>query len=105
MIPAGYMLKKIVPRPDWIEAPCVVDIYSLNDSVFGKLKLSRFVECVLQSPPANFQEGAFRFIIFGMSETEKYKWEFKPRFRRGAFGWRSQPAVKRVKEAVREITK
>ncbi len=40
-----------------------------------------------------------------MSKTEAYKWEFKPRFRRGAFGWRSQPAIKRVKEAVSEIKK
>ena len=33
------------------------------------------------------------------------KWEFKARFRRHAFGWRSQPAIKRVKEAVSEIRK
>lgn len=32
-----------------------------------------------------------------------YKWEFKARFRRHAFGWRSQPAVERVKEAVSEV--
>jgi hypothetical protein len=32
-----------------------------------------------------------------------YKWEFKARFRRHAFGWRSQPAVQRVKEAVSEV--
>ena len=32
-------------------------------------------------------------------------WEFKPRFRRRAFGWRSQPAIQRVKEAVAEIKK
>jgi hypothetical protein len=32
-----------------------------------------------------------------------YRWEFKARFRRHAFGWRSQPAVQRVKEAVSEI--
>jgi hypothetical protein len=32
-------------------------------------------------------------------------WAFKARFRRGAFGWRAQPAVQRVKEAVREIKK
>lgn len=31
------------------------------------------------------------------------KWEFKARFRRGAFGWRSQPAVARVRQAVAEI--
>ena len=37
--------------------------------------------------------------------TEKHVWEFAPRFRRGAFGWRSQPAITRIKEAVAEIKK
>jgi tetratricopeptide (TPR) repeat protein len=37
--------------------------------------------------------------------AEKHHWEFAPRFRRGAFGWRSQPAITRVKEAVTEIKK
>ena len=32
-----------------------------------------------------------------------HRWEFKPRFRRHAFGWRSQPAILRIREAVREI--
>jgi hypothetical protein len=31
------------------------------------------------------------------------KWEFKARFRRNAFGWRSQPAITRIKQAVSEI--
>jgi len=35
----------------------------------------------------------------------KHAWGFKPRFRRRAFGWRSQPAVQRVREAVAEIRK
>jgi hypothetical protein len=30
-------------------------------------------------------------------------WEFKARFRRHAFGWRSQPAIQRIKQAVTEI--
>lgn len=34
-----------------------------------------------------------------------HKWQFKARFRRNSFGWRSQPAIKRVKEAVSEIKK
>jgi hypothetical protein len=34
-----------------------------------------------------------------------YRWEFKPRFRRHAFGWRSQPAIQRLKEALSEIRK
>lgn len=37
--------------------------------------------------------------------TEKHTWQFAARFRRGAFGWKSQPAVKRVKEATSEIKK
>jgi hypothetical protein len=39
-----------------------------------------------------------------MANTKpSFKWEFRPRFRRNAFGWKSQPAIKRVKEAVSEI--
>ena len=37
------------------------------------------------------------------TSVPSYKWEFKARFRRHAFGWRSQPAVQRVKEAVSEV--
>ncbi|RLE22638.1 MAG: hypothetical protein DRJ65_13465 [Acidobacteria bacterium] len=39
------------------------------------------------------------------AKVVKYKWQFKARFRRHAFGWRSQPAIKRIKEAVSEIKK
>lgn len=35
--------------------------------------------------------------------SKAYKWIFRARFRARAFGWRSQPAVKRVREAVAEI--
>lgn len=38
-----------------------------------------------------------------MAVTEKKKWDFAPRFRRNAFGWRSQSAIVRVKQAVSEI--
>jgi tetratricopeptide (TPR) repeat protein len=34
-----------------------------------------------------------------------HKWEFKARFRRHAFGWKSQPAITRIKQAVAEIKK
>ncbi len=34
-----------------------------------------------------------------------HAWAFKARFRRHAFGWTSQPAIRRVKEAVAEIKK
>lgn len=40
-----------------------------------------------------------------MALEDTHVWEFKTRFRRHAFGWRSQPAVRRVTEAVREIRK
>ncbi len=33
----------------------------------------------------------------------RYKWTFTSRFRQHAFGWRSQPAIARVREAVSEI--
>jgi len=38
-----------------------------------------------------------------MTKPTKHKWTFAARFRRQAFGWRSQPAINRVKEAVAEI--
>ena len=38
-------------------------------------------------------------------EATSHKWEFKARFRRHAFGWKSQPAIQRVKQAVAEIRK
>lgn len=40
-----------------------------------------------------------------MPRSDAHKWVFAPRFRRHAFGWRSQPAIQRVKEAVAEIKK
>jgi hypothetical protein len=39
------------------------------------------------------------------SKKTAHKWQFKARFRRHAFGWRSRPAIKRIKEAVSEIKK
>ena len=39
------------------------------------------------------------------SKSTPHKWQFKARFRRHSFGWRSQSAIKRVKEAVSEIKK
>ena len=40
-----------------------------------------------------------------MTPPATHKWAFAPRFRRHAFGWRAQPAVQRVREAVAEIQK
>lgn len=40
-----------------------------------------------------------------MASTDQHHWEFKARFRARAFGWKSQPAITRVKEAVAEIKK
>ena len=38
-------------------------------------------------------------------KPDTHRWAFKARFRRHAFGWKSQPAIGRVKEAVAEIKK
>lgn len=38
-----------------------------------------------------------------MTKPETHTWAFKARFRRHAFGWRSQPAIVRIKEAISEI--
>ncbi len=40
-----------------------------------------------------------------MTTPAAHKWTFAPRFRRDTFGWRSQPALQRVREAVAEIPK
>ena len=40
-----------------------------------------------------------------MTRAAAHKWEFKARFRRHAFGWKSQPAIQRVKQATSEIRK
>lgn len=40
-----------------------------------------------------------------MAKAAGHRWEFRARFRRDAFGWRSQPAIQRVKEAVAEVRK
>lgn len=37
--------------------------------------------------------------------ANKHTWEFRARFRRNAFGWKSQPAITRIKQAVSEIRK
>ncbi|MBM4364433.1 MAG: hypothetical protein FJ104_17275, partial [Deltaproteobacteria bacterium] len=36
---------------------------------------------------------------------QAHTWEFKARFRRNAFGWKSQPAITRIRQAVAEIKK
>ena len=38
-----------------------------------------------------------------MAKAPTHKWTFRARFRRHAYGWKSQPAIKRIKEAVSEI--
>jgi len=40
-----------------------------------------------------------------MATAERHRWQFAARFRRNAFGWRSQPAIARVQEAVAEVRK
>src|SRR5258708_8891320 len=39
-----------------------------------------------------------------MPKTSGHAWRFKARFRRHAFGWKSQPAIARLQEALSEIT-
>jgi hypothetical protein len=39
----------------------------------------------------------------GAAKPPAHPWAFRPRFRRNAFGWKSQPAITRVREAVAEI--
>ncbi|MEW6290787.1 MAG: hypothetical protein AB1545_13135 [Thermodesulfobacteriota bacterium] len=41
--------------------------------------------------------------LANMTKLPKHKWTFTARFRRQAFGWQSQPAIERIKEAVAEI--
>jgi hypothetical protein len=40
-----------------------------------------------------------------MADAKTHRWQFAARFRRNAFGWRSQPAIERIREAVGEIRK
>jgi tetratricopeptide (TPR) repeat protein len=40
-----------------------------------------------------------------MADAKAHRWQFAARFRRNAFGWRSQPAIERVREAALEIKK
>lgn len=40
-----------------------------------------------------------------MAKADPHKWEFRARFRRHAFGWKSKPAIQRIKQAVSEIKK
>ncbi len=40
-----------------------------------------------------------------MAPKNKHKWQFVPRFRRNAFGWRSNLPVRRIREALTEIKK
>jgi NAD(P)-dependent dehydrogenase (short-subunit alcohol dehydrogenase family) len=40
-----------------------------------------------------------------VTKADGHVWEFKARFRRNAYGWRSQPAIQRIMQAVSEIKK
>ena len=40
-----------------------------------------------------------------MAKRQKHSWEFTRRFRKGTYGWKSYPAINRIKEAVSEIRK
>jgi NAD(P)-dependent dehydrogenase (short-subunit alcohol dehydrogenase family) len=49
--------------------------------------------------------GGLPFGEHQMTKADGYTWEFKARFRRHAYGWKSHPAIQRVKQAVKEIKK
>jgi len=51
------------------------------------------------------QSGDGEPTITASSQGDGHKWEFKARFRHHAFGWKSQPAITRIKQAVAEIKK
>jgi hypothetical protein len=40
-----------------------------------------------------------------VAKASVHKWEFRARFRRHALGWKSKPAIQRIKEALSEIKK
>jgi hypothetical protein len=40
-----------------------------------------------------------------MADSNTHNWRFAARFRRNAFGWRSQSTIQRVREAMAEIRK
>lgn len=49
--------------------------------------------------------GVSRTAAVGDESVPRHTWAFQPRFRANAFGWKSQPAITRVREAVAEIKK
>ncbi|MEZ4361620.1 MAG: hypothetical protein R3B48_15645 [Kofleriaceae bacterium] len=59
-----------------------------------------------KTPGRTARNGAAADAIDGAERiVQTHKWEFRARFRRHAFGWRSQPAITRIREAVSEIKK
>jgi hypothetical protein len=52
---------------------------------------------------AQVQEMLSRVNADAMPKASGHKWQFRARFRRHAFGWKSQPAIMRLREAVSEI--
>ncbi len=54
------------------------------------------------------QKSASKKSAVGNSKKQSapaHQWAFKARFRKGAFGWKSETPIKRIKEAVSEIKK
>ena len=70
---------------------------------FAESEMNRNREYDVGPCPANIRQ--YRSLTKGMKKQTAYPWEFKPRFRRNAFGWKSQPAILRVRQAVSEIRK
>jgi hypothetical protein len=58
--------------------------------------------CPWPEVPTSYASAA---TLTGVTTAGGHSWQFKARFRRHAFGWKSQPAIQRVREAVSEIRK
>jgi hypothetical protein len=120
--PGAFPLREDVPRwsayvRDAILEPAIGrDILAL--AAVRRPALLRQVFGVAASSPAQIvslqkiqgllqDAGALETVAHYLALLEesagRHKWAFTARFRRQAFGWRSQPAIQRVKEAVSEI--
>ncbi|MDA8140722.1 MAG: hypothetical protein M0036_18910 [Desulfobacteraceae bacterium] len=89
-----HRLQKVVPAM----AIRLILLRGRNGTVEGSHRFGERVPC------AHFKQSA-KEAVKNMSSGGKSTWTFRARFRRHAFGWRSQPAIARIKEAVAEIKK
>jgi hypothetical protein len=71
------------------------------------LEVDQLLRQYCQRPGAHDREAAVKSRSGGAELVGAHTWEFKARFPRfrHAFGWKSQPAITRIKQAVAEIKK